>query len=110
VRFPIGDGASLEQLDADPHALLARLREQEPVSWLPALDGWLITRRDIAMQVMRDPETFTVDDPRFSTGVVVGPVVAAQKIGLDLMWTGLIAGTIAYLVHRLREARRKRAS
>jgi hypothetical protein len=37
-------------------------------------------------------------------------VVAAQKIGLDLMWTALIAGTIAYLVHRLREARRKRAS
>ena len=73
MRFPIGDGASLEQLDADPHALLARLREQEPVSWLPALDGWLITRRDIAMQVMRDPETFTVDDPRFSTGQVVGP-------------------------------------
>jgi hypothetical protein len=29
--------------------------------------------------------------------------VAAQKIGLDLMWTGLIAGSIAYLVHRMRE-------
>jgi cytochrome P450 len=53
--------------------LLARLREREPVSWLPALDGWLVTRRDIAMQVMRDPKTFTVDDPRFSTGQVVGP-------------------------------------
>jgi cytochrome P450 len=71
-RFPIGAGAGLEQLDEDPHALLARLREREPVSWLPALDGWLVTRRDLAMQVMRDPETFTVDDPRFSTGQVVG--------------------------------------
>jgi len=53
--------------------VLARLREQEPVSWLPVLDGWLVTRRDLAMGVMRDPETFTVEDPRFSTGQVVGP-------------------------------------
>ncbi len=71
-RFPIGAGVSLEQLERDPHALLARLREGEPVSWLPALDGWLVTRRDVALQVMRDPESFTVDDPRFSTGQVVG--------------------------------------
>ena len=71
-RFPIGDGARLEELEEDPHALLARLREREPVSWLPVLDGWLVNRRDLAMQVMRDPETFTVDDPRFSTGQVVG--------------------------------------
>src|SRR6185295_17494794 len=48
-------------------------REEEPVSWLPVLDGWLVTRRDLAMQVMRDAEAFTVDDPRFSTGQVVGP-------------------------------------
>jgi cytochrome P450 len=40
---------------------------------LPALDGWLVTRRDLALQAMRDSATFTVDDPRFSTGRVVGP-------------------------------------
>jgi cytochrome P450 len=71
--FPIGAAATLAQLETDPHPTLARLREREPVSWLPALDGWLVTRRDLAMQVMRDPGTFTVDDPRFSTGQVVGP-------------------------------------
>jgi cytochrome P450 len=71
--FPIGAGATLEELERDPHPLLARLREREPVSWLPALDGWLVTRRDLALQAMRDPATFTVDDPRFSTGMVVGP-------------------------------------
>ena len=65
--------ATLEELDRDPHALLARLREEEPVAWVPALGGWLVTRRDLALQVMRDPATFTVDDPRFSTGRVVGP-------------------------------------
>jgi cytochrome P450 len=71
--FPVGASATLAELEADPHPLLARLRAEEPVSWLPALGGWLVTRRDLAMQVMRDPATFTVDDERFSTGQVVGP-------------------------------------
>jgi cytochrome P450 len=57
----------------DAHAVLARLREREPVSWVSALGGWLVLRRDLAMQVMVDASTFTVDDPRFSTGRVVGP-------------------------------------
>jgi cytochrome P450 len=71
-EFPLGAAATLEELEADPHPLLARLREREPVSWLPALGGWLVTRRDVAMRVMRDAGAFTVDDPRFSTGQVVG--------------------------------------
>jgi len=61
---------TLEQLDADPHPILAALR---PVGWVPALNGWLVTGREAALQAMRDAETFTVDDPRFSTGRVVGP-------------------------------------
>lgn len=72
-RFPIGAAATIAELERDPHPLLARLRAGEPVSWLPALDGWLVTRRDLAIAVMRDAETFTVDDPRFSTARVVGP-------------------------------------
>ncbi|MGI9111484.1 MAG: cytochrome P450 [Gaiellaceae bacterium] len=72
ARFPVGASATIEELERDPHPLLARLREREPVSWLPALDGWLVTRRDVALEVMRDAETYTVDDPRFSTGQVVG--------------------------------------
>jgi cytochrome P450 len=71
--FPIGAGVRLEELELDPHPLLARLREREPVSWVPALNGWLVTGRDLALRAMRDPATFTVDDPRFSTGQVVGP-------------------------------------
>jgi cytochrome P450 len=65
---------SVEALAApDAHALLARLRERAPVAGLPALGGWLVLRRDLALQVMGDAATFTVDDPRFSTGRVVGP-------------------------------------
>jgi cytochrome P450 len=72
-RFPVGASVTLRQLDEDPHPLLARLRSSEPVSWVPVLDGWLVTRYDLAVQVMRDPATFTVDDPRFSTSRVIGP-------------------------------------
>jgi cytochrome P450 len=71
--LPLGASVQLEQLEGDPHALLAKLREREPVSWLPVLDGWLLTRHDLALRVMRDADMFTVDDPRFSTAQVVGP-------------------------------------
>jgi cytochrome P450 len=64
---------TLEQLDADPYRPLARLRSSEPVSWVPALGGWLVTPRDLCIEVMRDAARFTVDDPRFSTAQVVGP-------------------------------------
>ena len=72
-RFPVGEAITLADLDHDPHPWLARLRDTEPVSWLPALSGWLVTRHDLAVTVMRDSATFTVDDPRFSTARVVGP-------------------------------------
>src|SRR3954451_20854447 len=63
---------TLEQLEGDPYPLLARLREQRPVAWVPALNAWLVTRRDLALEAMRSPGVFTVDDPRYSTGRVVG--------------------------------------
>ncbi|WP_427894297.1 cytochrome P450 [Kribbella sp. GL6] len=61
---------TLEQLEIDPHPALAAIR---PVGWIDALNSWLVTGRSLAVQVLRDPETFTVDDPRFSTAQVVGP-------------------------------------
>ena len=73
-RFPQGAALSLDDLDgSDAHRLLASLRASEPVSWLPALGGWLVTSREAALDVMRDAGTFTVDDPRFSTAQVVEP-------------------------------------
>ncbi|TCO49764.1 cytochrome P450 [Actinocrispum wychmicini] len=64
---------TIEKLTNDPHPVLARLRQEAPVAWVPALGGWLVTRHDLAVRVMRDPVGFTVDDPRFSTARVVGP-------------------------------------
>lgn len=72
-RFPLGATVTRDALEADLHGVLARLRETEPVSWIPALRGWMVTRRDLAIDVLRDPDRFTVDDPRFSTAQVLGP-------------------------------------
>ena len=71
--FPLGAAVTMRDLDGELHPLLRRLREREPVSWLPMLGGWLVTRRDLALRVLRDTRTFTVDDPRFSTARVIGP-------------------------------------
>jgi len=73
AKYPLGAEVTAASLAMDPHPTLRRLREAEPVSWLPALSGWLVTRGDLADQVLRDPGAFTVDDPRFTTARVVGP-------------------------------------
>jgi cytochrome P450 len=117
-RFPLGAGVTLAGLEGDPHALLARLRAREPVSWLPAVDGWLVTRRDLALAAMRDAETFTVDDPRFTTAQVVGesmlsldgaehdrhraPFVAPLRLGeVRRRLAGAVAGEAERLVGEL---------
>ena len=69
----VGDDITLDDLTDDPHRHLARLRATAPVAWVRAVAGWLVTGRTAAVDVLRDPVTFTVDDPRFSTARVVGP-------------------------------------
>ncbi len=64
---------TLSDLESDPHPVLARLRATAPACWVPALGAWLVTGYDLALEVLRDSRTFTVDDPRFSTAKVVGP-------------------------------------
>ena len=71
--FPIGASVALEQLDRDPHPVLAALRCAEPVSWIDALGGWLVSGYEPARTVLHDPATFTVQDERFSTARVLGP-------------------------------------
>ena len=76
--FPLGAALTVAELEDDPHPALHRLRAHEPVSFVPALSAWLVTSRAHALTVMRDDEAFTVDDPRFSTGQVVGPSMLSR--------------------------------
>jgi len=72
ASFPFGAEATLAELSGpDPHRLLDRLREREPVSWLPALDGWLVTRRDLAGKRVVD-----VDQGRNDAAHLIGRQVA----------------------------------
>jgi cytochrome P450 len=70
---PPAGQVTLADLETDPHPVLARLRSAAPAVWVPALGAWLVTGYDVAVAVLRDARTFTVDDPRFSTAKVVGP-------------------------------------
>ena len=49
--------------------------------------------------------TATIDGDN-GLGLVVGPLLAYGEVGLDVMWTGIIGGSCAYGVHRLRGALR----
>ena len=72
-RTPSAEWVTLEALEHDPHPVLARLRAEHPVVFVPALGMWIVTSRTLAMAAMLDHEGLTVDDPRFTTGQVVGP-------------------------------------
>ena len=63
---------SIAELSEDPHPVWARLRRRGEVVWVPELGGWATLTRAAGARVMRDARTFTVDDPRFSTGRIVG--------------------------------------
>ncbi len=61
-----GDGIDLAALEADPDPILADLRANEPVAWVPALDMWLVTRWDDVAHVDAHPEAFSAaTDPSF---------------------------------------------
>ncbi|MET3806740.1 cytochrome P450 [Nakamurella sp. UYEF19] len=64
---------SIGTLTLDPHPSLAQIRERGPIGWVESLGGWMVVGHALALDVMRDAEAFTVDDPRFTTGQVVGP-------------------------------------
>jgi predicted branched-subunit amino acid permease len=45
-----------------------------------------------------------VDKLALVLGLVLGTLLTYWHFNLDLMWTGLVGGTLAYLAHRFREA------
>ena len=61
ARFPVG--ATIEFEDLTEHArldALGRLRAAEPVSWVPALGGWLVTSWELARSVLGRRDEFSV--------------------------------------------------
>jgi cytochrome P450 len=50
----------LAELARDPYPIYARLREQEPVCWVPELNMYLVTRFDDVTAILHDVEHFIV--------------------------------------------------
>jgi predicted branched-subunit amino acid permease len=73
----------------------------------PLLAGALLflTPMSFLMSTARNSRQM-IDRLAFVLGLIIGPVLTAANVGLDLMWTGIAGGTIAYGIHRLREALR----
>src|SRR5215207_2149953 len=62
ARFP--GGAALEFADLVEHArigTLAALATTEPLTWCPAMGGWLVTGRELAREVLGSAARFTVE-------------------------------------------------
>jgi len=74
-----------------PRGVVAALLFLTPMSFLTALTR---SSRHVADRVA------------FIAGLLLGPLLAFYEVGLDLLWTGLIGGTFAYLIHRWWERRR----
>lgn len=55
----LGDEITLAALEADPDPILAQLRTDEPVSFVPSLGMWLATRWDHVAEMEADPSTFS---------------------------------------------------
>lgn len=61
TRFPRGAAITFADLDEQGRVgALDELREAEPVSWVPALGGWLVTGHALAREVLSPRSGFTV--------------------------------------------------
>jgi cytochrome P450 len=60
-RFPVGAAVEFADLEEQGRVpALDRLREAEPVSWVPVLGGWLVTSYPLARSVLARTSDFTV--------------------------------------------------
>jgi cytochrome P450 len=61
ARFPAGAAIEFADLELDSRVgALDRLRDAEPVSWVPALGGWLVTSHALARDLLSRGDDFTV--------------------------------------------------
>src|SRR6185295_11670629 len=61
ARFPIGAAIEFADLELDSRVdALDRLRDFEPISWVPALGGWLVSSHELARELLGRGDDFTV--------------------------------------------------
>ena len=63
-----------EMFQFDPYPILARLREEDPVHWVPGQEFWWVTRHDDVRRLLDDPENVTGDRRAWERDVVRRPL------------------------------------
>jgi predicted branched-subunit amino acid permease len=73
---------------------------------LPALFGaaaMFITPMSFLVSTARNSRLL-LEKVALALGLVIGPVLVYSKVELDLLWTGIVGGTLAYAIGRARRA------
>ena len=78
----LGGSITLDDLERDPYPIYARLREEEPISWVPAVQLWLVTRHDDVRHVDLTPDVFTADTDPSTLNRTMGRNMLASE-GVD---------------------------
>jgi cytochrome P450 len=63
-RFPVGTEITLEELDRDPYAAFERLRQNEPISWIAALNMWYVVGYEDVRTALLDTSRLTTESAR----------------------------------------------
>lgn len=75
----LGEQVTLAELDADPYPVYRRLRDHEPVSWVPAVGLWLVTRWDDVHAIDVTPQLFTAQ----TEPSLLNEVLGRNMLGTD---------------------------
>src|SRR6266496_918649 len=81
----VGETVTLDQLEDDPYPVYARLRDEEPVSWVPAVQLWLVTRYDDVRLVDLTPDVFTARTTPSTLNRTMGLNMLGSE-GADQQW------------------------
>lgn len=73
ARFPLGAAVTHVELEKDPYPVYARLREAEPVSWLPIHQMYYVTRYDLCRDILCNDKSFTVGFEHSTVLDIFGP-------------------------------------
>lgn len=58
---PVSDNLMAPEVVHDPHNYYHQLRDADPVHWNDRWGGWVVTRYDDVVKVLRDAESFSAD-------------------------------------------------
>jgi predicted branched-subunit amino acid permease len=101
IALANGIGTGLVTVAAGASIIGYYLAGQVPTMLAAAL--LFLTPLSFLMSTVRNSRQL-VDRLSLLLGLGLAPALAVSGVGLDLLWTGIGGGTLAYVLHRLREA------